>query len=477
MPRKKIKKITEADFREIQLELARIDFWEYSKLRADDFYLDDREYLRELCYELQDFLASDDRLMLVNIPPRHGKSRTLTLFTEWLFGNFSSWKVIIGSYNNILSQTFSKAVRGTIQTEKVDPDVVVYKEVFPEVAIKRGEGASDHWAIEGQHASYLATSPSGTATGFGCDLMILDDLIKSAAEANNAMVLEKIWAWFTDTMISRLEEDGKIIIVMTRWHSKDLAGLALEHFKDLGWKVRHIIFKALQDDGSMLCPTILSYQSYMDKTKTLSPEIAAANYQQEPIDLKGRLYTSFKLYEELPCDKEGNSLLRGPYCQVDTADEGSDFLCAIIYGVYLHEIYVLDVYYTRDPMEITELELAKRLTFWKVALADIESNSGGRGFSRAVARILSDVLKNYITIIKWFTQSGNKNSRIVTMATWVMEHIYFPTNWRTKWPEYAESMCSYQREGVNLHDDAEDCTTALAEKNSREQLGVINVRI
>jgi predicted phage terminase large subunit-like protein len=137
---------------------------------------------------------------------------------------------------------------------------------------------------------------------------------------------------------------------------------------------------------------------------------------------------------------------------------------------------VLDVYYTREPMEVTEKELAQRLTTWMVHRADIESNNGGRGFSRAVARILSEVLKNYITIIKWFTQTKNKKARIITMAPWVMENMFFPVDWKNRWPEYYHSMNTYQRDGVNAHDDAEDCTTAIAEKYSRGQAEVVTIR-
>ena len=134
--------------------------------------------------------------------------------------------------------------------------------------------------------------------------MIIDDLIKSALEANNADVLEKHWQWFTNTMLSRLEEGGKILIVMTRWHSEDLAGRALKHFTETGAKLRHITMKAIQEDGSMLCPEILSKRSADNKKKAMGIDIFSANYQQEPIDIKGRLYTRFKTYTKLPQDEK-----------------------------------------------------------------------------------------------------------------------------------------------------------------------------
>ncbi|ETJ26097.1 hypothetical protein Q604_UNBC17527G0001, partial [human gut metagenome] len=107
--------------------------------------------------------------------------------------------------------------------------------------------------------SYLATSPDGSSTGFGATLLIIDDIIKNAEEAYNENVKESHWSWFTNTMLSRLEEGGKIIIIMTRWASDDLAGRAIEHFKDdPKFKSKVIMMKAVQEDGSMLCPEVLS---------------------------------------------------------------------------------------------------------------------------------------------------------------------------------------------------------------------------
>ena len=125
-------------------------------------------------------------------------------------------------------------------------------------------------------------------------------------------------------------------------------------------------------------------------------------------------------------------------------------------------------------MEITEKETAKRFNEFSVNNAKIESNNGGRGFARNIIRILGE-LKNHRTIIKWFHQSKNKQARILTNATWVMEHFYLPENWRDKWPEYYEAMTSYQKEGKNKNDDAPDATTGVAESFERERIGVVNI--
>lgn len=444
-------------------ELARREFFFYCNLMAPDFYKPERTYLVELCREFQEFLESDEEVMVVNEPPRHGKSRTAGKLVEWVLGRDKTKKIMTGSYNETLSTMFSKNVRNTIQEEKADSNRTVFSDVFPGVCIKQGDGAMNLWSLEGGFNNYLATSPTGTATGFGADLLIIDDLIKNDKEAYNETIKESHWTWFTNTMLSRLEEGGKIIIIMTRWATNDLAGRALEYFKEQGAKIRHVCMKALQDDGTMLCEDILSRKSYEAKTRAMGKDIALANYQQEPIDIKGKLYTRFKTYTELPCDGTGKPLFTSIRSYTDTADEGNDYLCSIVYGIYQKEAYVLEVIYTQDPMEITEDLVARSLIEYDVSRAKIESNNGGRGFARAVGRILKEVYNSNRTRIKWFHQSENKVARILSNSTRVMDHVYYPVNWMDRWPEYYESMVKYQREGKNAHDDAQDATTGVVE--------------
>lgn len=440
---------------EAKLELARRDFFDYCELMAPDFYKRSRQYLVQLANTLQEFVFnSPKKVLVISIPPRTGKSRTASLFAEWTFGKDPTKKIMTGSYNETLSTQFAKTVRNTIQTQKVEPFIPVFSDVFPDVKIKQGDAAMNMWSLEGQYSSYLATSPSGTATGFGCSLMIIDDVIKNAQEANNQLTKQSHYEWFTNTMLSRLEEGGKIIIIMTRWASDDLAGRIINHFKE---DAEIISLKALQDDGTMLCEDVLSRESYEEKKKLMSPDIFYANYQQEPIDLKGQLYTSFKTYDSLPQFEKIQSY-------TDTADTGSDYLCSIIYGIYQKEAYILDVIYTNEPMEITEPLVAKHIFEYKVNQADIESNNGGRGFSRQISHYLTNTYNTNHTVIRPFHQSKNKQARILSNATWVMEHIYFPQNWHNKYPEFYKAITSYQREGKNLHDDAPDALTGVAEK-------------
>ena len=446
-----VKKIPSEIIYQAKLELARRDFWEYCKLTAPDFYKESRPFLKDMCYQLQNFYYSDEKVLVINLPPRHGKSRTATQFVKWLFGQSIHNKVMTGSYNETLSMTFAKQVRDTILEEKTK-GILAYSDIFPNTKVKRGESSANKWALEGsEQTNYLATSPGGTATGFGCNIMVIDDLIKNSEEAFNENMLNKQISWFTDTMLSRTENGFKLIIIMTRWAKRDLAGYILENYT-----CRHINYKAVQEDGSMLCDEILNKEDYNFKTKSMSKEIVEANYQQEPIDIKGRLYTQFKTYKELP---ENYKYILN---YTDTADTGDDYLCSIDYMVVGDDYYILDIICTKEAMEITEPMVAKMLTKDKVGCAIIESNNGGRSFARNVKTECKN-LKNSHTNIQWFHQSANKQARIFSNSASVMAHVFYPHNWIDKYPEFADMMIRYQKEGKNAHDDCPDAITGVYE--------------
>lgn len=444
--------------KELGVIKARSSFFAYNHLKAPDFYRPNRRYLVEISQEMEDFLYSDTNILIVNMPPRHGKSRTGGNYVEWVLGKFPRKKIMLGSYNETVSTKFSKSVRNTIMEQKGSEDVIVYHDVFPDSVIKRGDASMNLWSLNGADSTYLATSPSGTATGFGADLLIIDDLIKSKYEAFNANILEGHWDWFVNTMLSRLESGGKILVLMTRWHSNDLAGRILKEMPDKGYKVKLVTEKALQDDGTMLCPEILNLEEYKMKSQTQSPEIVEANYNQKPIDIKGRLYTEFKTYKTLPENQ------REIINYTDTADDGDNYLCSITAVVtQASDLYVIDVVYMKEDMAVTEDTVAKHLHEFEVNRSIMESNNGGRGFMRAVERKLRTEIGSNRTTLTYFFQNKNKEARILSNATWLMEHVFFPENWRQKWPEYYEAMNTYQREGKNAYDDAPDATTGLAE--------------
>lgn len=456
-----------------QVILARKSFWEYCKLRDPKFYKDDRHYLRELCDTLQGIFegtiinpktGEPYRQLIMNLPPRHGKSYTLTLFCQWCMGRNNETRIITVSYNDTLAGRFARNVRDAIDETKIDPKRTIFNDVFPSTKIKYGDASTQIWSLDGQFFSYLAAGFGGTITGMGASIGIIDDPIKNNEEAFNEGFLDNQWAWYTDTFMSRVEEGGIQIINMTRWSTKDLCGKLLDSEDADEW----LVFKraACQDEekGVMLCPQLLSFKVYAKRRKLTSAAIADANYQQEPVNIKGKLYTSFQTYTDIPRDEKGVPLFEYIISYTDTADEGSDFLSSGVAGVYQGKGWMLDVLHTDRPMEDTEPETARQLNDNGVNVAHIESNNGGKGFARAVIRLLWELFHNRAVDVRWFHQGANKHARILAGSSYIMNHLYFPEDWAKRWPQYHADMNSYQRSGKNKHDDGPDMTTGIAEK-------------
>lgn len=488
--RAKVSREPEAD----RYAAARESLWEYEKMINPKFFKDSRWHLKELADALQAIveeriiriiperkwhIADREEIrkleesgtsyqicknMIIDMPPRHGKSYSLSQFEDWAFGKDPSTSFITVSYNEIVSGRFSSAVRDGIAATKLDDKITIFSDVFPGVRIKEGDGAKNIWSLEGSFFSYLGTGFGGTITGIGCKVGVIDDPLKNDKEAFNQNIKKEQYTWYTDTFLSRIEEGGIQIINMTRWAMDDLVGciLAAEDADD--WYV--LSYQACLDEekGIMLCPELMSYESYCKKKAKMTPSIFEANYNQKPFDVKGKLYKSFRTYEQLPVDEKGNSLFEEIKAYCDTADEGNDYLCNIVYGVYDLEAYVLDVIYTQKPMEETEPKVAEAYARYEVNNADIESNNGGKGFARNVERILKEDYKTNHTVINWFHQSGNKLARIKSNATWIMQHFLLPEDWAERWPEYYMAMNTYQGNGKNDHDDGPDASTGVAEK-------------
>ena len=449
------------------VELARRDFAFFCYLFAPDFYRPERTYLKELCCILQSFYEGKESVLLVNLPPRFGKSRTLSLFCAWLLGQNPAYKMISGSYNETLSASFAKMVRNRIGERKLTEEQLIYADIFPQTRLAKGDAAAHFWRLSGQHATFLATSPTGTATGFGCDFLLVDDLIKNAWEANHKQTLQNHWDWFCNTMLSRLEEGGKTIFLMTRWATDDLCGQMLRHCQKQALPYLHFTLPAQKEDGSMLCKEILSAQSWRQKKALLAPEIFAANYQQQPVNRTGSLYEQFLTYDTLPPCQEVR-------VYADLADSGRDWFCAICFGVCQKEAYVLDIIYTQEPMEKTEALFAAMLHRYGVAWARLEANFAGTAFARNVRRILEEQYGGCFCRVQPFHQSRNKEARLFTHAYWCQQHIYFPVDWQQKYDGFARALWEYRKDGKNEHDDAPDALTGVAEMMTQGQIRGFN---
>ncbi len=449
---------------------ARDSFWAYCRAVNPRFFREDRRHLRRLTEALQALLerrlAGPDgqscRKLIVNLPPRMGKSYTLSLFNQWALGRNPEERIISVSYNEILAARFSRAVRNGIAATRVGEGSCIFSDVFPGVRLKKGDAAANLWALEGQPMSFLAAGFGGTITGVGCSIGIIDDPVKNHLEAMNEAALEAQFAWYNDTFFSRLEEGAIQIVVMTRWASGDLAG-RLTAREPEGWHVICLPACLNEETREMLCPELISWARWRQILKTTSEEIALANYQQQPIDGTGRLYDYFTTYPAIPRRPDGEALFEKIVCYVDTADTGRDYLCAIAAGQLEGRLYVIDVLYTDQGMEVTEPMMSDMLVRNGVHEAWIESNNGGRGFARNVEALMWSRSGWRGTRVIPRVQRQNKEARILVAAPFVMNNVLFPSDWAARFPEYHRAMTRTLRKGANLHDDAPDATTGLAE--------------
>ncbi|MCL1924089.1 MAG: phage terminase small subunit [Defluviitaleaceae bacterium] len=440
---------------------ASLDLWEYCKIKKPSFYTDDKKHLIEICRALQEFEYDDNELLVLNLPPRHGKTLTVGEAAQWYLGRNKDLKIIVASYNQLLSQKISKEVRNSISEVKSSEDICVFNDIFPKVQIAKGSSSVGLWKLQGARTNnYLATSPSGTLTGFGADIIIIDDIVKNEYEANHRGILEDHFNWFKNTLYSRLEGKRKIILVMTRWSTKDLSGQVVEMYKAQERKIR-VITKKAWDGSKMLSEKDLSKEQYEQAIMVVGEDIVRANYDQEPIDLKGALYGEFSTYSEVPKFESIRSMC-------DTADSGDDYLCNIIYGLHKDandelSIYVLDVYYTQEGMDKTEKELARRLLDFKVSRAAFESNFGGEAFAKVIQQKYKEIGGSWCSF-PTFKQIHNKEARILSMATTVTRKIKMPEDWKKRYAKFAQHVTEYQRIGKNPYDDAVDTLTMIAEK-------------
>lgn len=452
----------------LKVELARRKngFWYFCKLMIPEVYKESRPYLKKLCNDLEDFWNDDTKkYLLLSIPPRHCKTLTISLFVCYLLQD-EYVKIMTGSYNEDFSALMCKNIRDRIQEEKVEKERIVYSDIYKS-KIKKGAAQSHKFQLENSPTiNVLSTSINGSATGFGANLIILDDMLKSAAESYNKKQKIKIYDWFVNTMLSRLEGiKQKVIVIGTRWSKDDLIGMILDWNDD---NVVEINLKALADDGTMLCEEILSREQYEELKKKLSEEIFYANYQQQPMDLKDKMYNDLNTYREEDLyytDSKGERKhieFEKIINYTDTADTGSDWLASCTAGAYKGKLYLLDVYYTKNPMEYTEGILASKLKEFEVHNCRIEGNNGGRGFARNVAKEYKD-LGGETTIIKTFQQTKNKQTRIYSNRHNVMNYLYFPYDCDSKFSQYFKDMMEYKAEGQNEHDDGPDATTGLIE--------------
>lgn len=179
---------------------------------------------RRIARELEHIEANGDRdykILIVTVPPRHGKSQQCSIdFPAWYFGRHPrDGEIIAASYAAALAQDFGSKTRDKVNSEE-------YQAIFPGVILRDDEKARGRWRTSAG-GSYVAVGVGGPITGRGAKILIIDDPLKNRKEAESKVVRDAIWSWFTSTAFTRLAPGGVVVIILTRWHTDDIAGRIL----------------------------------------------------------------------------------------------------------------------------------------------------------------------------------------------------------------------------------------------------------
>lgn len=477
-------------------------FPKLSKYLCDDFYLDevvDIEFSG--MQELRHLEVENDHNFIANGLVSHNTELVIKSFISWCFALNPKCRFLHLSYSDILVNDNSETIRNIMQEE-------LYKTLFPNSALASEKGSAKRWKTKAGGELY-AVSTQGQVTGFGAGAVdevpdidkmdggndiftfddhtnemldmigattnifqgaiVIDDPIKPE-DAESDIVRERINMRFENTIRNRTNSrNTPIIIIMQRLHEHDLCGY-LQEIEPDEWTVLSLpVIQVDPETGEehALWPMKHTLEE-LYKMREINPLVFDTQYMQDPTPKEGLMYEGFRTYkiEELPTGTK--ALQKWNY--TDTADTGADDLCSICFINTPEYCYITDILFTDAPMEVTEPKQAEMLTKNGTVEALIESNNGGRGYSRNVKRILRVDLRNFRCAIKTFTQTENKKARIYTASANVQSDILFPEGWERKWPKFYKALMSYRKDNKkrNQHDDAPDCLTGVYEMHARK---------
>lgn len=266
------------------------------------------------------------------VPPRHGKSEMVTVrYPVWRLERDPGLRVIVGAYNQLLANKFSRKSRRIAETR---------------LALSRDRTAIEDWETTAG-GGIRAVGVGGGITGQGGQLIVIDDPVKNRAEAESEAYQEAVWDWYTDDLYTRLEPGGAMILIMTRWHEKDLAGRILASEDGPNWTVVRLPAEAEENDplkrpvGEPLCPARYDGAALASIKTVLGSYSYAALYQQRPGPREGNMFKRawFEIVPAAPVELD-------PICRywdkAATAGDG-DYTAGVKIGWRDGLYYVLDV--------------------------------------------------------------------------------------------------------------------------------------
>lgn len=239
---------------------------------------------------------------MVFMPPRHGKSELVSIrFPAWFLGRNPDKRVIGTSYGSRLAERFSGMARNLFDDAR-----------WPfTIQLAQDTKSKQMWDVVGHRGGYIAAGVGGPVTGFGGDLVLIDDVVKDRETADSQTYRDGVWDWYQSTLYTRLEGDAAIVLVMTRWHEDDLAGRLLAEAEQGGeqWQVLSLPAIAEDDEecreaGEPLWPEVFPLKRYEAIRASVGSRNWNALYQQRPTAEEGAMFKR-QWFKVVPVAPEG----------------------------------------------------------------------------------------------------------------------------------------------------------------------------
>lgn len=278
---------------------------------------------------------------MVFMPPRHGKSEFISRYsTAWILGKFPDTRIILASYEADFAATWGRKARDLL--EEHGPSLFG-------IRVSGKSSAANRWDIEGHEGGMVTAGVNGPITGKGADIGIIDDPVKNDQEAMSVTYQERTYEWYKSTFRTRLQRDGAIILIMTRWHENDLAGKLLAAQEEDGekWEVVNLPAIAEEEDllgrdpGQPLCSDLFTKEALGSIEKAIGSFWWASLYQQRPSPAEGGILKRswWQYYRQTP-DRFDEVIQSWDMAFKDT--KTADFVVGQVWGRKGADKYLLD---------------------------------------------------------------------------------------------------------------------------------------
>ena len=243
--------------------------------------------------KLQDIASGKIKRLIINMPPRHTKSEFASIyFPAYMLGLNSKLKIIQATHTTELATGFGRKCKALVDS----PD---YKTIFEDTKVSPDSKAAGRWATT-DGGEYFAAVVGAAITGRGADLLIIDDP-HSEQDALSPTAMENCYEWYTSGPRQRLQPGGRIVVVMTRWSTKDLTAEVLKKQTEANsdqWEV--VEFPAIFDDGKVLWPNFWSEDELLKVKSSLPVAKWNAQWLQKPTSAEGAIIKRewWKMWEE-----------------------------------------------------------------------------------------------------------------------------------------------------------------------------------